>query len=222
MTKIINVAARQSPLSQAQVAEVHNELLQWHPGTIFSVQWVQTTGDKDKITSLRTLDKTDFFTKEVDALLLNGECRLGIHSAKDLPEPLAPALAIVAITKGLDNSDVLVLRPGEKLEMLSKDATIATSSLRREDTVRLLRADLKFTDIRGTIGERLDTLFQGKVDGVVIAKAALIRLGLNGLNEWPLPGTTTPLQGQLAVVARADDAEMRALFSSLDTGDRYH
>ena len=50
------------------------------------------------------------------------------------------------------------------------------------------------------MGERLDKLFQGEVDGVVIAKAALIRLGLNDLNELPLPGTTTPLQGQLGVV----------------------
>ncbi len=220
MKSYIEVAARQSPLSRAQVNELYSELIRWHPDVHFTLQWVLTIGDKDKTTSLRTLGKTDFFTKEVDALVLDGKCRIGIHSAKDLPDHLKPGLTIVAITKGVDSSDVLVLRPGERIESLSKEAIIATSSLRREKNVRCLREDIQFTDIRGTIGERLEKLFCGDVDGVVIAKAALIRLGLNDLNTQPIPGETTPLQGQLAVVAREEDTEIKKLMSCLDTGDR--
>jgi hydroxymethylbilane synthase len=219
MAKIIEVAARQSPLSRAQVTEVYLELKQYYPEVSFNTQWVLSTGDKDKTTSLRTMGKTDFFTKEVDDLLLKGECRIGIHSAKDLPDPLTTGLAIVAITKGVDSSDVLVLREGETLQSLPSGSIIATSSMRREENVRLMRNNLNFTDIRGTIGERLDKLFQREVDGVVIAKAALIRLGLHDLNEYTLPGETTPLQGQLAIVARADDNEMHEMFECISCFD---
>ncbi|MBA2728770.1 MAG: hydroxymethylbilane synthase, partial [Parachlamydiaceae bacterium] len=157
----ITVAARSSPLSRVQVDEVYHELLQFHPDVTFSVQWLKTTGDKDKMTSLRNLDKTNFFTKEVDDLILSSQCRIGIHSAKDLPDPLAAGLSIVAITQGLDNSDVLVLRSDDTLESLATGAKVATSSVRREENVRLMREDFVFVDIRGTIGERLDKLFNG-------------------------------------------------------------
>ncbi|MCB1181478.1 MAG: hypothetical protein KDK55_05615, partial [Chlamydiia bacterium] len=190
--------------------------------------------DKKKNISLRTLDKTDFFTKEIDELLLKKKGRIAIHSAKDLPEPLPNGLKIMALTRGVDHSDSLVLRIKDRLETLEGGAKIATSSFRREEMVKSLRRDLTFVDIRGTIGERLDKLFNKEVDGVVIATAALIRLarishtcaryprkcekcriGLTHLNKIELPGEAAPLQGRLAVVAREDDQEMEVLFAPL-------
>ncbi len=217
MVKSIHVGARASPLSLVQVQEVLRELRLSDPEISFTVTAMPTSGDLDRITSLRNLDKTDFFTKELDALLLNSGCRIAIHSAKDLPDPLPEGLKIVAITKGVDSSDSLVLRQGATLGSLPKNAVIATSSIRREENVQQLRSDLTFCDIRGTIAERLQVLEKGKVDGVVIAEAALIRLGLTHLNRVRLPGSTTPLQGQLAILARKDDIEMAALFTKLDT-----
>jgi hydroxymethylbilane synthase len=149
-------------------------------------------------------------------MLLKGECRLGIHSAKDLPFPLPSGLAVICLTKGIDSSDSLVLRPGETLEGLPKGAVIATSSVRREQTVLQLRQDLSFIDLRGTIGQRLAKLDQGEADGVVVAEAALIRLGLTHLNRIRLPGETVEGQGQLAIVARAEDEEMSSLFACMD------
>lgn len=217
-TQKIIVGARQSPLSQAQVKEIHSELRKHYPKVEFDVKLVATYGDKDKTTSLRTLDKTDFFTREVDALVLNGTCRIGIHSAKDLPEPLTEGLLLIALTLGVDSSDALVLR---KQGDLKAGAIVATSSERREEAVRKLHAGIKFVDIRGTIGERLEKLSSGQVDGVVIAEAALIRLGLTHMNRISLPGPTVPHQGQLAITARADDREMHALFACLDTRRQY-
>ena len=58
----------------------------------------------------------------------------------------------------MDEADVLVLREYESLESLPPQAVIAISSVHRESAVRQLRADLQFTDIRGTIGQRLRKL----------------------------------------------------------------
>lgn len=214
--KTITVGARSSPLSRKQVEEVLLELQHHVPDIKFDVQFTLTTGDRDQKTSLRTLDKTNFFTKEVDELLLNGECRIGIHSAKDLPHPLPKGLALVCLTKGVDSADSLVLCEHVRLETLRLGALIATSSERREHAVTQLRSDLKFCDIRGTIGERLQKLEAGEVDGIVIAEAALIRLGLTHLNRYKLPGSTVEGQGQLAILARDNDDEMRALFACMN------
>lgn len=214
--RVIAVGARSSPLSRVQVQEVLKEIQQDHPEIEFDLHALLTTGDRDSHTSLRTLGKTDFFTREIDELVLKGVCRLGIHSAKDLPDPLADGLVLICLTKGVDPSDSLVLRDDETLETLRTGALIATSSVRREEAVKQLRSDLLFCDIRGTIGQRLDQLMDRKVDGVVIAEAALIRLGFIHLNRIPLPGSTVAGQGQLAVVAREQDEEMRDLFTCLD------
>lgn len=214
---IIIVGARRSPLSQAQLREVETGLNKFLPDIIFSSMLVDTVGDKDQTTSLRSLDKSDFFTKEIDELLLSGGCRIAVHSAKDLPDPLTEGIQIVALTHGIDPSDSLVLRSGEYFERLPSGSVIATSSERREGAVRLLRSDVRFQDIRGTIGQRLDKLNQREVDGVVIAEAALIRLGLTHLNRITLPGETVRHQGQLAILAREGDEEMHQLFGCLDS-----
>ncbi len=207
----IKVAARSSPLSRAQVAEVLGLLKQVHPQITFQEIWVRTTGDCDRTTSLRTLGQTNFFTKQVDDLVLSKQCQVGIHSAKDLPLPLTDGLELIALTNGLDPGDSLVMRESS----LPPNGCVATSSVRREEAVKLVYPDARFIDLRGTIAERLAKLDGGEVDGVVVAEAALIRLGLTHLPRLQLPGNTTPMQGKLAVIARIDDEEMKQLFTCI-------
>ena len=212
----ITVGARSSRLSQAQVQEVLLELRQFHPDIEFIPLFALTTGDKNKQICLTLMDKTDFFTKEIDLMVLHHECRVGIHSAKDLPETLADGLEIFAITRGVDSGDALVLREGDSLETLRENSVIGTSSIRRELEIRKLRHDLKAASIRGTIDERLVLLQENQVDGLVMAEAAIIRLQLTHLNRIRLQGETAPLQGKLAIVGRKDDHEMKELFACLD------
>ncbi len=213
---ILSVGARASPLSQAQVKEILCALQQFHPHVQFEIHILSTVGDRDQTTSLRTLGRTDFFTKDIDNCVLEGRCRLGIHSAKDLPDPLTKGLSLLCLTRGLDAADVLVLRASDTLQSLPVGARIATSSIRREEAVHQLRSDLSFCDLRGTIEQRLTKLDTREADGVVVAEAALIRLNLTHLNRIRLPGPTAEGQGQLAVVGRANDQEMHALFACLD------
>ncbi|MBX9924248.1 MAG: hydroxymethylbilane synthase [Rhabdochlamydiaceae bacterium] len=212
--KEIVVGARSSPLSQVQVDEVYALLQNYYPEVTFVKKWFQTQGDLDQSTSLVSMEKTDFFTKEVDQAVLQGVCRIGIHSAKDLPEPMPLGLTVVACTQGVDPSDVLVLRDGETWENLPLGAKIGTSSLRRERNIYALRSDFICMDIRGTIEKRLSLLDAGTCDGLVIAKAALLRLRLER-NMFPLEGEISPMQGRLAIVAKTSDVEMQELFLCL-------
>jgi hydroxymethylbilane synthase len=216
---LLKIAARSSLLSKAQAKEVEELLHLFHPEVVFEPCFIDSYGDKDQQTSLRSLDKTDFFTKEIDALVLSGACRAAIHSAKDLPEPLPKGIILAAITQGLTPADSLVMREGNTLGSLPSGARIATSSVRREEAVKQLRADLSFMDLRGPVDQRLAKLNAYEADGIVVAEAALIRLGLIHLNRITLPGETHPFQGRLAITARAEDLEIQELFSCLECVD---
>lgn len=205
-------AARGSALSLAQLKEV--EAL---TGLKLLAKIIHTSGDIDLKTSLVNLEKSDFFTKEIDAVLLEGLCDIAIHSAKDMPEKIDRDLEIVAVTKGVDPSDCLVFRKGESLEQLPRGARIGTSSLRREKNILALRSDLQIVDIRGDVLARLTLLDSGKIDALVVAVAALIRLGLKERVGMKLEGERAAFQGQLAVVARRGDIAMQRLFAAIDT-----
>ncbi len=212
----ISVAARSSRLSRAQVDEVLREINVFFPAVRFTPFWTETKGDRDLTTSLRLLEKTDFFTREVDAMLLERLCRIAIHSAKDLPEPLQDGLTLIALTRGVDASDALVFRTGETLNELPPNPRVGVSCARREEAVKNLLPQAHCADIRGAIDRRLEQLDDGQFDAIVVAEAALIRLNLTHLSRVRLDAPTAPLQGKLAVVARAEDGEMQELFRCID------
>src|SRR6185295_6086974 len=91
----------------------------------------------------------------------------------------------------------------------------------RQQSIKELNPALEIVDIRGTIEERLTLVEQGKCDGIVVAAAALKRLGLeNKIKDifmWEAP----PLQGQLAVVGRPGDVELKKIFSAIDVRKKY-
>ena len=119
----IKVGARGSKLSQRQVEEIMGEL-----GIEYECRWEETVGDRDLVSSLGPMDKTDFFTREIDEKILGGQYDVGIHSAKDLPDPIPKGLKLVALTQGIDSSDSLVMRDGDRLETLKRGAVIGSSS----------------------------------------------------------------------------------------------
>lgn len=219
----IKVGARSSRLSQAQVKELRELLLESYPNKSIELDpiWINTHGDLDKDTCLTTLDKTDFFTREIDHALLSGKCQIALHSAKDLPDPIPEGLKVVALTKGVDPRDAIVMPDGMTFDTIPFQAVIGSSSLKRQQELHKLRHDFVFKKIRGNVEERIRQLFAGNYDAIIVAQAALIRLDMNDLNRHLLDYHTAPLQGQLAIVARQDDDEMEALFSVLDVRGKY-
>lgn len=214
---MITVGARASKLSIKQFEEVVHAMQYYEPDLRFSLCCTQTIGDKDLKTSLRDLEKTNFFTYEVDQLVIERKCQIAIHSAKDLPDPLPQDLEVIALTQCLNAQDVLVIPLGKTKKDLENKPVIATSSINREKNILRQFPTAKVVDLRGTIGQRIDQVLQNKVDGVVIAKVALMRLNLMHLNMIDLMGETTPLQGSLAIVARRDNLKMKELFKVIDT-----
>lgn len=214
LCKTLRIAARDSKLSCIQMQEVVDQLLKKDPTLFLERIFVKTRGDLDKKTSLKNLDKTDFFTYEIDQLQLENLVDLAVHSRKDLPDPMHPELEVAAVTKGIDSRDSLVLRKGEDFFSLPPPR-VATSSFRREKNVKKLREDVIFVDVRGSIDERLKQLEDHQFEAIVVAEAALLRLKYTDLNRLYLPGETAEGQGELAIVVRKKDQELKRFLQFL-------
>ncbi len=200
---MLRVGTRPSALAIKQT----DELKKIFPGVNFEVVIISTLGDKDKITPLSNVEGSDFFTREIDHALLKGEIDVALHSSKDLPDKLSVGLRVVLETESISPFDALVSKGKLKLSELLYASRVGTSSQRRKDQIRRLRQDLVLVDVRGNIGERLGLIDAGKIDALVVAHAALIRLGLEHRISEVFSGddcTAHPKQGSLALVTRED------------------
>ena len=189
------------------------------PGFSYELTVYKTRGDQDKDTPLITPPADNFFTDTIDEALLRGEIDAAVHSAKDLPQVLRKGLEIFALTPSLDDRDAWVSTIA--WHDLAVGAQVGTSSALRRQQVKKLRPDLQLIDIRGTIEERLMLIGLRKVDGIIAAACALKRLNMEDLIRDVFPWEGTPLQGQLAVVGRAEDKALKELFRAIDVRQKY-
>ncbi len=219
MEQIYKAGTRTSPLALKQVDEVLASLRKIYPRLKVEVIGIDTCGDKDKSKPISTIEGSDFFTREIDEVLLKGEIDFAVHSAKDLPDKIAKGLKVAAITASIDPRDVLVSKGNLRLSKLPIGAKIGTSSLRRKSQLKAYRDDFEIIDIRGNIGDRLKILGNNDLDAILIAAAGLIRLGLEDEISQRLPVDIMqphPYQGALAVVVRREDRTLFKLLSVLD------
>ncbi len=217
---VIRLATRGSPLALWQAKRV--AALLDRAGADASLVVVETDGDRQVDVPLEQLGGQGVFVKEVQSAVVRGDADAAVHSAKDLPASAAhgvPGLVLAAIPERADVRDVLV---GGGVESLPTGATVATGSARRRVQLAYLRPDLTFTGLRGNLATRLATAGQGDIAAVVVAKAAIDRLGWfppEGLEIEVLePELMVPQvgQGALAVECRTDDEATRALLAVID------
>lgn len=213
MPSLIKIAARSSPLSKAQVVEI-KQLLQKQGIKTFSEIYLESLGDLDLKTPLTFLEKTDFFTQNIDQLILEKKADIAIHSAKDLPDVLPQGLEVIAITEGLDSRDSLVSYK-YTLTTLPLGARVGVCSQRRITGLHALRQDLKPVFIRGPIDQRLQQLKQGDYDAIILAEAGLLRLNSNAPRQI-LDIEVSPWQGKLAIVALAIREDLKQIVKPLD------
>jgi uroporphyrinogen III methyltransferase/synthase len=187
-------------------------------GVIFESVQITSIGDTDRTTDLRE-SPLDFFTRELDDALLRGDIDLAVHSAKDLPDPVPAGIDWFWLPWREEPRDALILAKGRSISDLPDNPVIGVSSERREEycTNRFPNGIQK--NIRGNIDERIAQVDDGLFDIVVMAGAALVRLGITDrITEWiPLSDLEVPEgQGYLAITFREGDEKMLA-FRSLFT-----
>jgi hydroxymethylbilane synthase len=214
----LRLGTRGSALALWQANWVKAALEKRHPGLTVELSLIKTTGDKILDVPLAKIGGKGLFTKEIDEALLSERIDLAVHSLKDVPFQLPDGIELAAVPEREDGRDAF-LSNGPKLRDLPSDATIGTSSLRRQVQLRHWFPTLNLQVLRGNVDTRLRKLEAGDFDAIVLAVAGLKRLGYEDRiteildEEIMLPAVA---QGALGIVCRSHDTEAQNLISTLE------
>lgn len=208
------LGTRGSPLARWQTEHVLFVLRQVFPELKTQVEIIKTQGDQILDLSLAQMAQQGdkgLFTKELEQALLDQKIDLAVHSLKDLPTRLPDGMMIGAILERHAPNDVLVLPQNQNLQNLEElppGSLIGTGSLRRQTQLQRLRPDLRFADLRGNIQTRLDKLDRGDFAAILMARAALERLGKTDRISLILPSAQMlPAVGQGAIAIEIRDKD---------------
>jgi hydroxymethylbilane synthase len=224
MPKVV-IGTRGSQLARWQANWVRARLAESHSGLEIELKIISTRGDREPGLSLPKLGEQGkgLFTKELEDEMLSGAIDIAVHSLKDLPTEMTPALHIGAISEREDVRDALVARAGiGSFDCLPAGSRIGTSSLRRQAQILAWRPDLRLEPIRGNVETRVRKIDDAGVDAVVLASAGLRRLGYEQrITQYIDPKVILPAvgQGALAIQCRADDARTNGLVQALNHDD---
>ena len=209
----LEIGTRSSQRALTQAQDALERLMAELPRLELSLQPMSSPGDHDRSTDLRVSDP-DFFTRFLDEAVLAGEVDAAVHSAKDVPYPVREGLDWFWLPWHEDPRDALVLRAGESRADLPDAPVCGVSSDRRDEWCKAQFPTAVHQPIRGNIEERIAQLDAGDYDAVIIAGAALNRLGLQDrISEW-IPCAELPppeAQGWLCLTFREDDARFRTI-----------
>jgi hydroxymethylbilane synthase len=217
--RVIRLGTRGSALARWQSEHVAARLATESPDLRVTIVQIESAGDRMGDVPLSHVEGTGFFTATLERALLAGDVDVAVHSHKDLPIDATPGLVVAAVAARGPAEDVLIARDGLRLDTLPPGARVGTCSARRTAQVLAIRPDVSIVPLRGNVPTRIAKVTGGHLDAIVLARAGLVRLGLErhltqvfAINRM-LPA---PAQGALAVQCRADDGPLRSLLSALN------
>ena len=222
----MKIGTRGSDLALWQARLVRALLLE-RVGVEAEIVIIKTQGDLDQKATFDKMEGKGFFTKEIEAALLDRSVDLAVHSLKDLQTTMPPGLALGAILNRADRRDMLLATPGAidttKLLQLKEGATVGTTSARRVAQLKHLRPDLEIRPLRGNVPTRVRKLREGEYDAILVAAAGMDRLELplDGLHVQRMTETVlvpAPGQGALAIQIRDEQSETADAVRQLNDG----
>ena len=221
----IKIGTRKSKLALAQTNMVVNEIKKYFPSINIEVVHFTTKGDKVLNKPLINIGGKGVFVTEIEDALLNKEIDLAVHSAKDLPLQLQDNLTISAVLKRGNYRDILVTVKGKEIDF-SKKTVIGTGSNRRKLAFKNLYLNATFKDIRGNVDTRLNKLYNGEYDGIILAMAGLERLDLLSDSRFTFTPfdykdfVPAPCQGIIAIESRNND--LTEILSKINHKDTFY
>jgi hydroxymethylbilane synthase len=198
---------------------VRSLLLAKHPDLTVELVKITSSGDVVRDRPLYQMGAVGVFTKEVQDALLADQADLAVHSLKDLPTETPAELTLGAVPERAMSADALLAPKHRSLANLPQGAKVGSSSLRRRAQLLRLRPDLAITDVRGNVETRIQKLHAGQYDAILLARAGLDRLGLDGeITELLEPPRFLPAvsQGALGLECRASDERLTELLQPLN------
>jgi hydroxymethylbilane synthase len=220
--KTLKIATRNSPLALWQAEYVKQQLIERYPDLNVELVSMTTEGDRFLDAPLIAVGGKGLFIKELEQAMLAGEADIAVHSMKDVTIDLPDELALPVIMKREDTRDVFISNKYDSLEGIPENSVVGTSSLRRQSQVKALHPKIELKDLRGNVGTRLRKLDEGGYDGILLAAAGIIRLGLGERITQLIPQSVLlPAigQGAIGIECRAGDNTVQEIIAPLNDHD---
>ncbi|QKQ23661.1 hydroxymethylbilane synthase [Candidatus Ruthia endofausta] len=218
MNKTLRIATRQSPLALWQAEYVQTRLEKLYPNLTVVLVEMSTKGDQILNSPLPKIGGKGLFIKELEVSMMKGMADIAVHSMKDVPYEIPQGFELGAILKRENPFDAFVSNDFSSIDDLPQNAKVGTCSMRRIVQLKAIRPDLKILDLRGNINTRLKKLDEGEFDGIILACAGLIRLGLEDRikqqisDQQSLPAIG---QGAVGIEIRENDTGILKLIKPL-------
>lgn len=220
----LKIATRKSALALWQAEEVSRLLQKTHRGLSVELIKMTTTGDRLLQESLATQGGKGLFVKELERGLLENQADIAVHSMKDVPIELPPALHLPVILERENPRDAFVSNRYDTLDSLPERAVVGTSSARRACQIKAAYPQLEIKLLRGNVNTRLAKLDDDQYDAIILAVAGLKRLGLAGRIRCCLRiAESLPAigQGAIGIECRQNDAAIESLIQPLNHADTH-
>ena len=187
----IRIASRSSKLALAQVEEFVSE----YQISDYEIIKIKTEGDIKSAKGETLFDKAHFVT-DIQKCLLSGKADIAIHSAKDTPAKETKDISrIFLLSKS--SKDILIYKDAVKFD---NGMRIGTSSLRRQLQAKYHLGSSNVFNLSGNIDTRLEKLYKGEYDCIILAKAGLERLKILDEHTYEeMKWITASGQGTLAI-----------------------
>ncbi|QEL16146.1 hydroxymethylbilane synthase [Limnoglobus roseus] len=224
MTTPLKLGTRGSPLALWQanhVAALLRPILDPRPVELVRIE---THGDRDQASALSQMGGFGVFTKAIQNAILDKTADVAVHSLKDLPTIPTDGVILAATPERAPNGDAFLSTKYGRFDDLPSGATLGTSSLRRRAQILNYRPDLRLVELRGNVDTRLRKLDEQSLDGIILAEAGLLRLGLGSrITEildptWMLPAVG---QGAIGLECREADAETRGILEAINHAETW-
>ena len=197
----IKIGTRKSKLALWQAEHVKSLLEQAHIEA--ELIPIETKGDKILNVSISKIGSKGVFTEELEAMLIEEEIDIAVHSAKDLQSILPESFEIIAFSEREKENDVLVTR-NKDLKLTDRNSAfrVGTSSTRRVAALAYHFPNIVPVEIRGNLQTRIKKMDDGLCEALLLARAGVVRMNYHEMinQTLPLDLFTPPVgQGSLAI-----------------------
>ena len=144
-----------------------------------SIKKIITKGDIIQNTRLSEVGGKGLFSKTIEEELLDEKIDIAVHALKDMPSDETKGLITNCFLQRNDPREILISKDNKHIKDLASNATVGTSSFRREFQLKKIREDLNYKLIRGNVDTRIKKLNDGLFDAIILSYAGIQSLNLN-------------------------------------------
>ena len=226
MNKKLTIGSRASKLALIYAQNAKDKIIQntdlIHENII--IKEITTKGDQYQDIRLSEVGGKGLFSTLIEKELLEKKIDIAVHALKDMPAIETNGLRTNSFLRRNDPREILITQDKKKLKELKVNATIGTSSFRREFQIKKLRKDIKCKLIRGNVDTRIEKLKNGMYDAVILSYAGVKSLMIkNQVTEVFSTEEIIPSAGQgiIALQCRENDKEVISILEKINHKETY-